>query len=87
MYANGTLVELDLIKAKELVGLSMAQGYIPAVYEMGELARKQNDLQQAKDWFTKAAMVHYGPAEIALSRLYTQPKSPFYDAKSGSKWF
>ena len=86
MYANGTLVELDLIKAKELVGLSMAQGYIPAVYEMGELARKQNDLQQAKDWFTKAAMVHYGPAEIALSRLYTQPKSPFYDAHLGFLW-
>lgn len=86
LYANGKLVELDLVKAKELIGLSVAQGYLPAIYQMGEFFLQQNDFQQAKEWFTKAAMVHYGPAEIALSKLYTQSKSPFYDKHLGFLW-
>ena len=83
---NNALVGLDLVKAKELISLAVAQGYVPAVYEMGELARKQNDVQQAKEWFTKAAMAHYGPAEIALSQLYLQAKSPLNNPHLGFLW-
>ena len=86
MYANGTLVSVDLAKAKELIGLSVAQGYLPAVYQMGELAWKQNDWDGAKEWYTKAAMVHYGPAEMALSQLYTQDKCPFRNDHLGFLW-
>lgn len=86
LYANGIVVPVDLAKAKELINLAIAQGHLPAVYQMGELALKQNDLPQAKEWFTKAAMVHYAPGEIALSKFYTNEKSPFYNAHLGFLW-
>ncbi len=86
LYEEGKLVELDKAKAQELLNLAIAQGYIPAVYEMGELVLKENNPQQAKDWFTKAAMAHYAPAEMALSRLYTDEKSPLFDAHTGFLW-
>jgi enhanced entry protein EnhC len=86
MYASGTLVGVDLVKAKELIGLSVAQGYLPAVYQMGELAQKQNDWEQAKEWYTKAAMVHYGPAEMGLAQLYLQEKCPFHNTHLGFLW-
>ncbi len=41
LYANGTLVAADPIKAKELLNLAVDQGYIPAVYQMGELFQKK----------------------------------------------
>ena len=74
------------MKAKELISMSVAQGYLPAVYQMGELALKQNDLQQAKEWFTKAAMAHYAPAELALAKFYTKEKTPFYNLNVGFSW-
>ena len=86
MYANGTLVPVDLVKAKELIDLAIAQGYLPAVYQMGVLAQKQNDWEQAKEWYTKAALVHYHPAEVALGQLYTQEKCPFHNAHLGFLW-
>ncbi len=86
LYATGDTVPLDLVKAKELIGLAVAQGYLPAVYQMGEFLRKQNDVLQAKEWFTKAAMAHYSPAEIGLSQLYLQDKSPLFNVHLGFLW-
>lgn len=86
MYANGTLVDVDQAKAQELIGLSVAQGYLPALYQMGLMAQKDKDLAKAKDWYTKAAMAHYTPAEIALSQLYTQDKTPLTDPHLGFLW-
>ena len=86
MYANGTLVSVDMVKAKELIGLSSAQGYLPAINQMGVLAQKENDWEKAKEWYTKAAMAHYIPAEMSLSQLYMQDKCPFHDAHLGFLW-
>lgn len=74
LYATGTLVDKDLTKARELINQAIAQGYVPAMYQMGEVARQQNELPLAKEWFTKAVNAHYIPAEIAMSKLYTQEK-------------
>jgi enhanced entry protein EnhC len=86
MYANGTLMPADPIKAKELIGLAVAQGYLPAIFTMGELAHKQNNLPEAKEWYTKASMAHYVPAELALAQLYLQDKSAFYNPNLGFLW-
>ncbi|MCX7116700.1 MAG: tetratricopeptide repeat protein, partial [Legionellales bacterium] len=86
MYANGTLVDKDLVKAKEMIELAVAQRYVPAWYQMGVLAQKNNDFNAAKDWYNKAAMVNYGPAEMALAQLYLQPKSPLFDEHLGFLW-
>ena len=76
LYTNGTLVAQDLNKAKELANLSLAQGYVPAMYQMGEIARAQNDIPLAKDWYMKASEALYNPADLALAKLYLEEKSP-----------
>ncbi|HBI22286.1 MAG TPA: endopeptidase IV, partial [Legionella sp.] len=86
LYASGTLVPQDFAKARELVGLAVAQGYVPALYQMGEIARLANELPQAKEWYIKAANAHDEQAEMALSTLYMQEKSPMYDLKAAFLW-
>lgn len=86
LYAKGTAVGKDINKARELVGLAVAQGYAPAMYEMGEIAQQENDLKLAKEWYEKAANSKYAPAEMALSKLYLSEKSPFYNAQTGFLW-
>ena len=86
LYTNGTLVEKDLPKAKELVGLSLAQGYVPALYQMGEIARAEDDVQAAQQWYMKASTALYVPADVALAKLYLQEKSPLYDVNAAFLW-
>lgn len=86
LYATGTLVEKDVGKARELANLAIAQGYLPAIYQMGEIARQENELPLAKEWYTKAINAHYIPAEIAMSRLYAQEKTPLYDLHQSFLW-
>lgn len=83
LNANGTLVPVDLAKAKEMLTLAIDQGYIPAVYQMAELLRKQGDFKQAKDWYIRAENAHYAPAGTGLSYIYTEKTSPFYDLHLG----
>ena len=83
LYAQGTLVPQDFAKARELAGLAVAQGYVPALYQMGAIAQQANDYPLAKEWYTKAIDAHYLPAEVALANLYTQEKSPLYDLNTG----
>lgn len=86
LYTNGTLVTQDFNKAKELAQLAQAQGYVPAIYQMGEIARAQNEMQQAKDWYLKASQALYLPADIALANLYLDEKNPLHDAHAGFLW-
>jgi enhanced entry protein EnhC len=86
LYMKGNLLERDLTKAKEIVNLAVAQGYVPALYQMGQIAQQEADLNLAQEWYLKAADAHYAPAEIALSKLYLQEKSPLYDVHSGFLW-
>jgi enhanced entry protein EnhC len=83
---TGKVLPVDLSKARELLGLAVAQGYVPALYQMGELFRQEGDVQSAKDWYLKAAEHHFAPAEMALSTLFMQEKSPLYDQKEGFLW-
>ena len=83
LYANGRLVEKDSAKARSLVMAALNQDYVPAMYAMGELARQNNDVEGAKDWFTKAANKNNLPAQVALARLYLDPKSALHDAQTG----
>jgi len=86
LYAKGELVNQDIEKAKELIGLSIAQGNVVAMYQMGELFNQQKNIQQAKDWFIKAANVGYIPAEVAISKLYTQTNTSITNIQSGYLW-
>jgi enhanced entry protein EnhC len=86
IYSNGQFVPQDLNKAKELLGLAVAQAYVPAMVQMGLLLQKQNDLTQAKEWFNKAAMANDSLGEKALADLYLQEKSPLHDDHLGFLW-
>jgi enhanced entry protein EnhC len=83
MYANGTMVSVDLARAKELIEMAVAQNYIPALYQMGVFLQQQKDFKSAKVWYLKAEEAHYIPAEIAIAELYTQVDSPFYNLNLG----
>jgi len=86
LYASGTLVNKDMIKAKELVTASIASGYKPAVYQMGQIALLDGNVTEARDWFVKAAEAHSVVADIALSKLYGDPKSSLYDLHTSFLW-
>jgi enhanced entry protein EnhC len=86
LYMKGNAVERNLEKAKELAKAALAQGYVPAMYQMGVIAQNENNLSLAKDWYTKAADAHFDSAEIALAQLYFLEKTPFYDPHAGFLW-
>lgn len=86
LYTNGTLVTQDFNKAIELAKLAQAQGYVPAIYQMGEIARAQNDMTSAKQWYLKASESSYRPADIALANLYLDEKNSLHDAHAGFLW-
>ena len=86
MYANGNALPRDISKAKEFIALSVAQGYLPAMVEMGALLRKEGNFQEAKNWYIQAANAHYIPAEVALAQLYMQDKTPLYDLHTAFLW-
>lgn len=86
LYTNGELVEANVEKAKDLLGLAVAQGNIFGMYQMGEFYQHQKAFEQAKDWYLKAVNAGYVPAELALAKLYIQPDSPLTNLQSGYLW-
>lgn len=86
LYEQGKLVELSRVKAKELIDQALAQDYLPAVYQMGVFFEQEKNLEQAKNWYTKAANAHYAPAEMALTALYRQEKTPYYNLHVAFLW-
>jgi len=85
-YMSGVLLERNIEKAKEMVNLAIAQGYVPALYQMGQIERSQKRVEEAEKWYLKAASAEYIPAVIALAELYTDTKSPLYNAHEGFLW-
>ena len=86
LYSTGNLVTKDAAKGKELIDLSIAQGYVPAIYKLGELARRENKLVEAQDWYKKAADKNYSPAQMALAQLYLEPGTPLFSPHDGFLW-
>ncbi|ASQ46692.1 tetratricopeptide repeat protein [Legionella clemsonensis] len=86
LYAAGGIVARDENKAYELLNQSAAQGYTPAMLKLGAMAAKQNDLEKAKEWYTKAATVNDTQAEMALASLYLDNKNSLYNPKTGFMW-
>jgi len=86
LYAAGNLVPKDLLKAKEMLALAVAQNYIPAMVAVGRLALLEQDYQKAKDWYQKAIDAHYLPAQVAMAQLYLDPKTPLFNSHTGFLW-
>lgn len=86
LYMTGKVVSRDDNKAQELLEKSVAQGYLPAMTMLGELALKQKNLEAAQRWFTKAAAGNNNSAAIALANFYMQPDTTFYNPKTGFMW-
>ncbi|MFC3909180.1 tetratricopeptide repeat protein [Legionella dresdenensis] len=83
LYTTGTLVAKDPAKAQELLLAATNQDYVPAMIALGDIAQKENNLQQAKDWFSKAVEKKNLDAQVALANLYADKNSPFYNARNG----
>lgn len=86
LYTSGALLERNVEKAKELAQLAIAQDYVPALYQMGQIERSQKHVEEAEKWYIKAASADYTPAVVALAELYTETPSPLYNAHEGFLW-
>jgi enhanced entry protein EnhC len=86
MYAQGKMVERDNAKAAELLVKAADQNSLSAMITLGEMAIKQNQLDVGRDWLTKATTGQDPRAEMALARLYIDPKSKLYDPKMAFMW-
>ncbi len=83
LYASGRSVDKDVAKAQGMTKTLATQGYLPAIYQMGQFAEQQGNLNEAKDWFDQGAKLHDEACQLALAQLYLQAKSPLYDSKNG----
>ncbi|KTD21530.1 enhanced entry protein EnhC [Legionella lansingensis] len=86
LHATGGLVPRNEILSTDLLHKSAAQGYLPAIRKLGALAAVKNDMEAAKDWYTKAAAANDTQAEIALAGLYLDDKNKLYNPKTGFMW-
>ena len=86
LYAEGKLYPKSMEKAVEWADLAVAQGYPAALVQKGNLALDQQDVNAAKEAYTKAADMGYVPGELALGQLYLDKKSSLYDVKKGYLW-
>ncbi|RMX22100.1 sel1 repeat family protein [Legionella jordanis] len=86
LHLTGKLLPKDEVKANALINQAVAQGYIPALRKLGELAVAKNDFDAAKDWYTKAAAANDTEAEMALANLYLDSKNKLYNPKTAFMW-
>ncbi|WP_133140780.1 tetratricopeptide repeat protein [Legionella genomosp. 1] len=86
LYAAGGIVTRDLAKAKQLMEQAANQNYTPAMVSLGELAQKQNNFAEAKDWFSRAAEANNIDAQLDLAKFYLAATNPQQDVDSGFMW-
>ncbi|KTC74282.1 enhanced entry protein EnhC [Legionella birminghamensis] len=86
LYAAGGIVNRDPVKAKQLMEQAVSQNYIPAMVALGELAQKQNNFFEAKEWFNKAAEANNVDAQLDLAKMYLSSTNSQQDASSGFMW-
>ncbi len=75
LYTEGIVVPVDLAKAKSLAEQSFKEGYTPALYQLGKIAQKENNIELAKTYYLKSSMQHYSPAIMALAQMYLQSQN------------
>ncbi len=86
LYANGTLVPTDTIKAKQLLESAANAHFVPAYVSLGEMAVHDRDLNKARDWFTKAASEGDLEGQRNLALLLLDPSSSFHNTESAYLW-
>lgn len=86
LYATGIGVAKDVNKAQELLQRAASQNDFNAMLALGNIAKKDNNLELAKSWYDKAAAEGNADAQFALAQLYLDEKGGLYDAKVGFMW-
>ncbi|MBA2655685.1 MAG: sel1 repeat family protein [Tatlockia sp.] len=88
LYVNGSIVAKDQTKGLHLLMKAAENKSYIAMVALGELAMKQNQASTALDWLTKAvnSANPSTKAELALARLYSDPKSSLVDPKMSFHW-
>lgn len=86
LLVEGKMLPKSIEQANQWVDLAIAQGYLAAMIQKGDMARDQKDAKGAIAWYTKAVDKGYIPGEYALGQLYADKKLSVYDAKKGFLW-
>lgn len=85
-YMQGKMVGKDLVKARELINLSIDQHYIPAYYKLGELEYLEKNYSEAQKAYAKAASANYIPAILKLSEFYANEKIDLFSEHESFLW-
>ncbi|MCW8451588.1 tetratricopeptide repeat protein [Legionella quinlivanii] len=86
LYAAGGIVTRDLVKARQLMEQAANQNYTPAMVSLGELAQKESNFAEAKNWFSRAAEANNIDAQFDLAKFYLTATNPQQDVDSGFMW-
>lgn len=90
LYAAGTGVTRDLVKAQKLLNHAAEQGCLPAQVALGQFfADSKNPLYDPKlalSWMNKAANAHETEAQLALAGFYKEGKLVAPDEKLAQLW-
>ena len=85
-YMYGKMVDKDLVRARDLINLSVDQHYLPAYYKLGELEYLEKNYDKAQKAYAKAASGNYIPAIIKLSELYANEKTNLFSEHEAFLW-
>ncbi|MDR3441729.1 MAG: SEL1-like repeat protein [Legionella sp.] len=86
LYLQGKVVDKNPTKGMALLNQAAAQGFAPAMVQLGAAALEQNQKEQALQWFDKAGNYQNDDAYLDLAQIYLQDKSPVYDPKIAFMW-
>lgn len=86
LYLQGKVVDKNPTKGMDLLNQAAAQGFAPAMVQLGAVALEQNQKVEALQWFDKAGNYQSDDAYLDLAQIYLQDKSPVYDPKTAFMW-
>lgn len=86
LYANGTIVQKDLQKSRELINSAIEKHYLPAYYALGDLDYLEKNYTGAQKAYEKAADAEYVPAMVRLSKLYGDEKNEMHNQHEAFLW-
>jgi enhanced entry protein EnhC len=86
LYLSGKMVDKDADKGMSLLNQAAAQGFAPAMVELGKASLEQNQKEQALKWFEKAGNYQNNVSYLELANVYLDEKSPVHDPKVAYLW-
>jgi TPR repeat protein len=87
---SGEGVTKDSVQALALYRQAAEHGHLEAAVKLGDALRKEGKAEStalAVEWYRRAAIQSYGPAEVALGDCYLRGEGVLADLRAAVQWF